>query len=69
MVAWLNHCVVTYDIDGDGVENVYDPSFGTGPFDDLRDWEESSLEGFAIKDAGIYYMKKNDPNNLETRFN
>lgn len=68
MAAWENHYVVTYDIDDNGVENVYDPSFGTGPFDDLGAWENASLEGFAIKDAGIYYMRKNDPSTLETKF-
>lgn len=29
---------------------IYDPSYGTGPFDNLKAWEEASVAGFAVLD-------------------
>ena len=27
----------------------YDPSYGTGPFDSLTEWEDGSVEGFGVQ--------------------
>jgi len=36
-----DHAVVVYS------GKIYDPSYGTGTFDDIRAWAVASLDGFA----------------------
>jgi hypothetical protein len=38
--AFVNHFLVYYD------SAFYDPSYGTGPFSSLSDWEDASIDGF-----------------------
>jgi hypothetical protein len=52
---------------------VYDPSYGTGPFDSLLDWEDASLDGYGVHffKAGNsaadfkYWIGKEDTKNLQ----
>ena len=44
-----DHAVVTYT-DARGTKLIYDPSYGTGPFDNLCQWATASLDGVATVD-------------------
>lgn len=38
-----DHALIEYD------GEIYDPSYGTGPFPDIRAWEDASIEGFGVQ--------------------
>ncbi len=39
---------------------IFDPSYGTGPFDDLATWDDDSLDGFCENRAGHQHCVHND---------
>jgi hypothetical protein len=41
--AFGDHALVRYD------GKYYDPSYGTGPFDSLVEWEDASIDGFGVQ--------------------
>ena len=41
-----DHALIEYD------GEIYDPSYGTGPFADILEWEDASVEGF-----GVHFIK------------
>ncbi len=38
-----DHALIEYD------GEIYDPSYGTGPFADILEWEDASVEGFGVQ--------------------
>ena len=43
IAIFADHQLVEYD------SKIYDPSYGTGPFDSIVDWEDASVEGFGVQ--------------------
>jgi len=50
------HSIVRMEMGGN-VTRYYDPSYGTGPFPSLRDWQNASLAGL----TGLVLLRKIDP--------
>jgi hypothetical protein len=38
-----DHALIEYD------GEIYDPSYGTGPFAGILEWEDASIEGFGVQ--------------------
>ncbi|MBF0547352.1 MAG: hypothetical protein HQM08_23120 [Candidatus Riflebacteria bacterium] len=60
--AFLNHYIVQFE------REYFDPSYGTGPFPSQLEWENSSLDGFAIRTSEALLGKKKDLSATETVF-
>jgi hypothetical protein len=40
---FADHALIEYD------GEIYDPSYGTGPFADILEWEDASIDGFGVQ--------------------
>ena len=61
---FLDHALVKYN------GKIYDPSYGTGPFNSLKDWENASLESCIYADVEGGPTKRtiaNHPDTEETK--
>ena len=56
-----NHVLVKRD------KIYYDPSYGTGPFTELKLWEDDAQKGAMAAFLKTGYLRKNDPNKGETK--
>ena len=43
LAVFNDHAVVLYN------GKIYDPSYGTGPFNTLVDWEDASVDGYGVQ--------------------
>lgn len=59
---FYNHYIVKYGY------LFYDPSYGTGPFYDEQQWENTSSDGTYYDNADKTFIKKNDPELTEIEF-
>ena len=58
-----DHGIVIYN------EKIYDPSYGTGPFNNFIEWEDESIAGHGliviINEKIYFYIYTNDPKGVQ----
>jgi hypothetical protein len=60
---FTNHAIVEYN------GKLYDPSYGTGPFNNCKAWEDASMANGGYLDPSKTKAKKDDPNQAEVTCN